>query len=309
MKTTAQRVLMSTMAKNVSESNEQVINKPVNELYEEESENEQNLIERESKDMEKAENNQQNKDVKKSENNLQNEDVKNENVKKTENNNGSCARKDSDSSESLPGWSFNISSYLIESEEEDDEKIQDDEQLKAAIFDFDQTISVIHFYYDLHGYTRDSQLECLKEWTDDKVILGFGGKERIELLDNLFSDLKKASVELYVLSFGYKEVILAALERVNLAKYFDQNLVWGEAEVKKFRSETGIASQPKLRMIQKQIKEKHQLSAGEVLFVDDDDKNLQQSKKTVCKTIHVCERKGMREKEFLAVRREIKSSS
>jgi len=197
---------------------------------------------------------------------------------------------------------------LFDVKHEEEEKIQPDEPIKAVVFDFDQTISVIHFWRDLTGFTPDMQLRCLNQWSKERVIQGFGGEKRLHLLECLFKDLKTASVELYILSFGYKEVIIKALERVDLLVYFDKNLIWGEAEVKKFRSNTGFASKPKMRMIQKLIREKHKYSAGEVLFVDDDNKNLEQSKRTVCKTIHVCERKGMMEKEIEAVRKQIKPS-
>jgi len=281
MKTTAQRVLMSTKAKSEApkeaEDNKlEGANKPVSEQDAKESENEQKVGKQQTVDL-KLE--------------------KHESLNK-------CS-KDSDD---LPGWNFDISNLIEGSDDEEKEKIPAGEPLKACVFDFDQTISVIHFYCLLRGYNPDMQLRCLKDWSDEKVVQGFGGKERVLLLENLFKDLKKASVELYILSFGHKEVILKALERVNLALYFDKDLIWGEAEVKQFRTDTGIASHPKLRMIQKLIRDKHKYSAGEVLFVDDDEKNLAQSKRTVCKTIHVFERKGMTEKEIEAVRSEINPS-
>jgi len=216
-------------------------------------------------------------------------------------------KKESVDSGELPSWNFDISN-LLEEPEDEEVKIPSDEPIKAVVFDFDQTISVIHFYSDLRGYTPDMQLRCLNEWSKEKVLYGFGGEERLQLLVGLLKDLRAAKVEIYILSFGYKEVITKALERVDLLMYFDKNLIWGEAEVKRFRSDTGIPSQPKQRMIQKLIREKHNYSAGEVLFVDDDSKNLEQSNKTVCKTIHVSERQGMTKKEIEEVRKHIKPS-
>jgi len=295
MKTTAQRVLMSTKAKSEApkdtEDNKQEVSKRASEQDQKESENEQNAA-----------------------------DVKCDDVNKDK---PSHQKKESADSGELPSWNFDISNLLERSEEEEDEKIQSDDPIKAVVFDFDQTISVIHFYSDLRaehffrhrehqqlnqGYTTDMQLRCLSEWSHEKVLHGFGGKERLQLLIDLLKDLRNAKVEIYILSFGIKEVIIKALERVDLLKYFDKNLIWGEAEVKRFRSDTGIPSQPKQRMIQKLIRQKHNYSAGEVLFVDDDSKNLEQSNKTVCKTIHVCERQGMTKKEIDEVRKHIKPS-
>jgi len=281
MKTTAQRVLMSTKVesdapKEAEDNNQGNGNdKPVCEQDQKESENEQNAAKKENEEVKLAKNEPENS-------------------------------KNDDSDDELPGWNMNISNYILTDDEE--EKIELGEPLKAVIFDFDQTISVIHFYSDLNGYNAEKQLGCLNKWSDERVVKGFGGKERLQLLEGLFKDLKEASVELYILSFGHKEVIIKALERVNLLVYFDKNLIWGEAEVKKFRSDTGEYSQAKLRMILKLIREKHMYSPGEVLFVDDDDKNLDQSKKTICKTIHVSKRKGMKEKEIEDIRSEIMPS-
>lgn len=276
---------MSTKAKSEApkdtEDNKQEASKRASEQDQKESENEQNAAERKCEDV--------NKDKPQCETSHQ--------------------KNDSVGSGEIPTWNFDISNLLEGSEaEEDDEKIESDEPIKAVVFDFDQTISVIHFYSDLRGYTPDMQLRCLSEWSKEKVIQGFGGEERLNLLIGLLKDLIEAKVEIYILSFGYKEVITKALERVDLLMYFDRNLIWGEAEVRKFRSDTGVPSQPKQRMIQKLIREKNNYSAGEVLFVDDDSKNLEQSNKTVCKTIHVCERQGMTKKEIEEVRKHIKPS-
>jgi len=279
MKTTAQRVLMSTKAKSEApkdtEDNKQEVSKRASEQDQKESENEQNAAERKCDDV--------NKDK------------------------PPLQKKESVDSGELPSWNFDISN-LLDRSDSDEEKIQSDEPIKAVVFDFDQTISVIHFFSDLRGYTPDMQLRCLNEWSKEKVLYGFGGEERLQLLVSLLKDLRAAKVEIYILSFGYKEVITEALERVNLLMYFDKNLIWGAAEVKRFRSDTGIPSQTKQRMIQKLIREKHNYSPGEVLFVDDDYRNLEQSNKTVCKTIHVSERQGMTKKEIEEVRKHIKPS-
>jgi len=279
MKTTAQRVLMSTKAKSEApkdtEDNKQEVSKRASDKDQKESESEQNAAERNCDDVNKDKPPHQ--------------------------------KEESVDSGEIPSWNFDISNLLEEAEDEE-VKIPSDEPIKAVVFDFDQTISVIHFYSDLRGYTPDMQLRCLNEWSKEKVLYGFGGEERLQLLVGLLKDLRAAKVEIYILSFGYKEVITKALERVDLLMYFDKNLIWGEAEVKRFRSDTGIPSQPKQRMIQKLIREKHNYSAGEVLFVDDDSKNLEQSNKTVCKTIHVSERQGMTKKEIEEVRKHIKPS-
>jgi len=285
MKTTAQRVLMSTKAKSEApkdtEDNKQEVSKRASEQDQKESENEQNAAERKCDDV--------NKDK------------------------PPLQKKESVDSGELPSWNFDISNLLDRSDSDEKDKIQSDEPIKAepikaVVFDFDQTISVIHFFSDLRGYTPDMQLRCLNEWSKEKVLYGFGGEERLQLLVSLLKDLRAAKVEIYILSFGYKEVITEALERVNLLMYFDKNLIWGAAEVKRFRSDTGIPSQTKQRMIQKLIREKHNYSPGEVLFVDDDYRNLEQSNKTVCKTIHVSERQGMTKKEIEEVRKHIKPS-
>jgi hypothetical protein len=113
----------------------------------------------------------------------------------------------------------------------------------------------------------------------------FGGQSRINRLDLHFKRVS-SSATISILSFGYTDVIRKALERTNLP-YFDSCVVIGKDsdELNKAGSKAKCVSNMK--------KELH-LKSDQVLFVDDDNTNLQRAA-PYCDTLHIYPRTGMTE--------------
>ena len=100
----------------------------------------------------------------------------------------------------------------------------DDLPIKLVIYDFDQTITCLHLYYELDG----GQEDALKKMSDDKLLTVFGGTERIERLNEHFSRLSTHNIELAIISFGWVGVIKKALQRMKLYKYFEKSIIIGK---------------------------------------------------------------------------------
>ena len=95
--------------------------------------------------------------------------------------------------------------------------------IKLVIYDFDQTITRDHLYYELDGGQEDS----LNKMSDDKLLKIFGGKERKERLNDHFKRITTNS-EIAIISFGWVNVIKIALERMGLNKYFENSIIIGK---------------------------------------------------------------------------------
>ena len=128
---------------------------------------------------------------------------------------------------------------------------------RVAVFDFDQTLAV----------------KEVSPWIDRArmVDLGFGGRERIEMLKAMLQGLAENGVAAVICSFNARDVIHSALNTTGLHEYFRTDLTMDreDAEVVKWRKNRVISNRilPALGILE---------GAGEnILFADDDPSNVQ----------------------------------
>lgn len=95
--------------------------------------------------------------------------------------------------------------------------------VKLILYDFDQTITCLHLYRELHG----GQLMALSKLSNKSLINIYGGQQRINILNNHFKYLTDNHIEIGIISFGYTSVIRKALQRVNLDSYFQDKIIIG----------------------------------------------------------------------------------
>lgn len=154
--------------------------------------------------------------------------------------------------------------------------------VQLVIYDFDQTITSLHLYRKLRG----GKNAALSKFPDHKLIEVFGGEQRIQSLHRHFQYLRSHHIELYIVSFGWSEVIESALHRVEMDVYFKSTAILGRDS-----KELITHNRAKGEVVQSLMQQK-KLKYQQVLFVDDDSRNIQQTH-TVCKTLHISKRKGM----------------
>eukprot|EP01083_Nonionella_stella_P164774 546430_1 len=135
----------------------------------------------------------------------------------------------------------------------------DGTQIRFIVYDFDQTITELHLYRQLHG----GQLDALCKLSDDELIAIFGGKERIEKLNKHFKFVTDSDVEIGIVSFGWSTVIKKSLDRVQLGIYFENKVIIGRDS-----KEIIIMNRKKGKIIHN-LMQQRQLNYDQVLFVDD----------------------------------------
>lgn len=164
---------------------------------------------------------------------------------------------------------------------------------KVVVYDFDQTITVIHLYHELNGRGVD-QKQVLSKMTDKRLKQIFGGKARIEALHRHFGALKANGVELAIISFGFVGVIKAALQRMGLFDaYFAESVIIGTDSV-----ELDKAKGSKAVCIDNVFKS-NGLKSEHIIFVDDDPYNVMDADESgVCRTVSIDPRKGMNQKHM-----------
>jgi len=172
--------------------------------------------------------------------------------------------------------------------------------LKMLVYDFDCTISCDHVFHALSSLdvfvnpTPMTQFRRLKKVPDEVVLKWFGGRTRVERLAEHFTRMRDGNRTLCIISHGFHDVVTSALERVGLGSYFDPSYVFG-------------SDSPKLQMFQgdkskliKQLMEEKKLESNEVIFIDDDNRNLR-SAKSLCALFHLQHRRGLTSKEMLSL--------
>eukprot|EP01084_Bolivina_argentea_P183576 316756_1 len=182
----------------------------------------------------------------------------------------------------------------VHEEEESNKTDDNNNEVKLIIYDFDQTISKLHLYRELHG----GKLNALSKISDDKLISIFGGNERITILDKHFKFLTNKYIETAVISFGWTQVIKKSLTRLNLAIYFEKSVIIGRDS-----KEIIIVNKNKGKVVES-LMEKRNLNYNEVLFVDDDLANIQPAAK-ICKTLHIETRDGMTSEHISMIEKQI----
>lgn len=152
-----------------------------------------------------------------------------------------------------------------------------DAAINTIIYDFDETISKLHMYSilsKLSGYSKEQQLIGLNDHCNDECINKiFGGTDRINRLKQHFYQLTNNdnNINLAILSFGYKDVIIEALKRVNLLRYFDLENIAGREELH-FNKRHHIKQHAIKSLF---IKYKYKdIPANNRMFIDNDEDNM-----------------------------------
>lgn len=175
--------------------------------------------------------------------------------------------------------------------------------LDLIAFDFDKTITTIHLYFELAG-DAETQLMKISDSdiiTDDRLITIFGGQNRLNRLQTHL-ELLSANIEhVAIISFGFENVIRKALERVDLLKYFTNDLIIGNDTdlLRNNHKNKGFCLR---ELISKyDIKNKNN-----VLFVDDDNSNVRiVNDLGIANTLWIKERNGINEKQMSMIERKI----
>eukprot|EP01083_Nonionella_stella_P319005 1168746_1 len=106
--------------------------------------------------------------------------------------------------------------------------------IKQIIYNFDETITsenMFNILSHLIGPFQDLQTQALDKTNETTLIRIFGGTHRINALKNHFETLSSRGIEFLIVSFGHKRVMLRALARVGLSKYFDEHNVIGRSAI------------------------------------------------------------------------------
>lgn len=131
-----------------------------------------------------------------------------------------------------------------------------------AILDFDCTLTEAMVYDNLGGGSLERARQMRLQWWLEQ----FGGKERLQMLEDFLARLERQNVSVHLCSHNNTEVIKEALKRVNLARFFVDS-------AGRFR----IIASPgvdKARRIQLHL-DRTRANVEEVIFIDDSAENCQ----------------------------------
>ena len=162
--------------------------------------------------------------------------------------------------------------------------INDKPTLRIVFYDFDRTIPAIHIFYETGG------ADDVSNKSDQFFVDAFGGDERITRLKRHFARLTQTGVKCSIVSYGYSAVIKESLERVGLIDFFEADAIYGrDSEImRRFRG-------AKHKIISEEMRSRH-FSHGQAIFVDDDQKNIEECANAgICRTLHVHEEGGLTE--------------
>ena len=163
-----------------------------------------------------------------------------------------------------------------------------------VFYDFDETLAAMDFYLETHGVMDVS------EFDDSFFVDVFGGDKRLAQLGWHLESLKERGVDLSIVSFGWSTAIREAIDRVGLAGFFEEDLIFG-SDSKLMREKNSIKA--------KLIGELMQLyghSFERVIFVDDNRENIEFCEaEKVCQTLHIDHPGGLDENDFKTIEEKI----
>ena len=167
--------------------------------------------------------------------------------------------------------------------------------IQAAVFDFDSTLSCATFVARLNHFAVADKVALFKQMNQTEIIQNFGGTKRLHALQTLMRALKDNNVKLFIISIGFKQAIQPHLDAVGLSAHFDDDCIFGQDS-----PELKMVGFVKARLIDA-IMRSNEWSFSDVLFVDDSIDHIDRAR-TVCRTLHVMERGGMRvDREMRAI--------
>ena len=174
--------------------------------------------------------------------------------------------------------------------------------LKGLILDFDSTLSAPIWIERLQKWAVADNKQVFASMSADEVVANFGGQERVGELDSLLRDAKAASVELFIVSIGYKAAYSPHLQAAGLLGLFDPANLYGQDS-----PELRAVGFVKGALIQ-QLMQARGWNHADVLFVDDSLDHIEKARAT-CRTLHVAGRGGMGATEFPQIRASFSSDA
>lgn len=170
---------------------------------------------------------------------------------------------------------FEVAAHLRPSIESIEEKPKSHRgSLRAVLFDFDATLTSLdglqaHRLFPNQGRSGGIDVEWLRE-------KGFGGEARILRLGATLQALAASGVELHIVSLADRALIVRALAIIGALHFFCDR-IFGWMELAAIAEEFGCRYASKAPFI-KSLMEEKKWSSHEVLFVDDQERNLEDVK-------------------------------
>ena len=116
-------------------------------------------------------------------------------------------------------------------------------------------------------FNEQGQLEEDNKVNYSQLLDMFGGLERVKQLDEHFKYLNNNSIEIMILSMGFKSVMQKTMVTMDLDEYFPNSMIFGKNEIIPL-------SLDKSAWIDN-FKQKRQLNFGIVSFIDDEPENIE----------------------------------
>lgn len=169
--------------------------------------------------------------------------------------------------------------------------------VRAVVFDFDQTLTVIREVPRHRLFPGFDAREPDRGWLRE---VAFGGSERLERLVRALEALKGSGLELFILSFADRQVILRALELVDALRFFAGEGLSAERIYGWEDFGDAFGGQDNKKNFLGELLQRRRWRHEEVLFVDDQKNNVEAAK-GVCRTYRVLGGRGLRETELSAL--------
>jgi len=187
------------------------------------------------------------------------------------------------------------------------------------VFDFDQTISIVHMFHILFGQGCPSeplQVAAIQDpskvsTTDDPVAFCealLGGSARVERLRHVLETLHKSNVELMICTFGHCDAVRELFVTLKMDHLFTRifgNGVFKKNTDKNVNGEREFCKKyplpPTSKMgVMAALRQELELSYDQTLFIDDDKNNILMCQ-GVCRTMYIPKREGLTEEMLQAL--------
>lgn len=207
-------------------------------------------------------------------------------------------------------------------------------EVKLVVFDFDQTLSVIHAFSKLadRGGTEMGQMYRVLELEEAPEferaggfsVSAFGGRARVEELRAFLQSLTDAGVTCAVCTRGLVGAVRLLLKNLSMLEFFsgiyghigdvpygsDATAAYDAAAAEKLPEdvrqlcgeEANACRESKGQCVAKLMAGLNIFSSEKALLVDDDGEELKSATLT-CRTFHVYERKGLTSEQLASIKR------
>eukprot|EP00418_Pyrodinium_bahamense_P024932 CAMPEP_0179138724 /NCGR_PEP_ID=MMETSP0796-20121207/66276_1 /TAXON_ID=73915 /ORGANISM="Pyrodinium bahamense, Strain pbaha01" /LENGTH=199 /DNA_ID=CAMNT_0020838041 /DNA_START=22 /DNA_END=618 /DNA_ORIENTATION=- len=149
--------------------------------------------------------------------------------------------------------------------------------LAVVFFDYDSTLTIPQYIKRANKYALADNPKLFAQMSEEEVFANFGGRERVQRLAAMLHGLVQNSIELFIISLGFRDAILQHLSVVGLTGFFPPARVFGQDSRELFA--VGFR---KARLIQ-WLLERHGWSRESALFVDDDNRHI-----SLCRELQAC---------------------